>query len=333
MDLSTTYLGLKLSNPLIPGASPLANSLDAAKRLEDAGAPALVMPSLFEEQVENEQFREVQDVEAAEETFAEATSYFPRRDEYRVLGPDRYLEKVRKLKAAVLIPVIASLNGISDGGWVDYARLCQEAGADALELNLYFLATDPGVEGTAVEDRLVGTVQAVKNAVRIPVAAKVSPFFSSLPNLAQRIEKAGAVGLVLFNRFYQPDIDLEELEVVPKLRLSTSTELLPRLRWLALLSGRTKMTLAATGGVHTAADAVKAVMAGAHGVQMVSALLKNGSGYLKQVREEMASWMEAHGYDSMAKMRGCMSLEKSPNPAAFERANYIRILQGGTKYV
>jgi len=333
MDLSTTYLGLKLPNPLIPGASPLVDNLDAARRLEDAGAPALVMHSLFEEQIENEQFREVQDVEAAEESFAEATSYFPRRDEYRVIGPDRYLEKVRKLKAAVSIPVIASLNGASDGGWVDYARLCQEAGADALELNVYFLAADPAESGAAVEDRVVRTVKAVKKAVKIPVAVKLSPFFTSLPHLAKRLEGAGADGLVLFNRFYQPDIDPEALEVVPKLRLSGPDDLLPRLRWIALLSGRVKGSLIATGGVHTATDAVKAVMAGAHGVQMVSALLKNGSAYLARVREEMAAWMEAHGYESLAKLRGCMSLEKSPNPAAFERANYIRILQGGTKYV
>ena len=332
MDLSTTYLGLKLANPLIPGASPLSDNLDAAKRLEDAGAPAIVMYSLFEEQIEDEQRREVRDVEEAEGSFAEALSYFPRRDQYRVIGPDRYLEKIRKLKEAVGIPVIASLNGVSEGGWTDYAKQCQQAGADALELNVYFLAADPDEPGKAVEDRLVRVVKAVKKAVKIPVAVKISPFFSSLPNMAVRIEAAGAKGLVLFNRFYQPDIDLEALEVVPKLRLSDSGELLPRLRWLALVSGRVKMSLAATGGVHTAADAVKAIMAGAHGVQMVSALLKKGSGHLQTVRDEMAAWMEAHGYDSVAKMRGCMSLEKSPNPAAFERANYIRILQGGTRY-
>jgi len=333
MDLSTTYLGLKLANPLIPGASPLSDNVDAAKRLEDAGAPAIQMYSLFEEQIANEQLRQVQDVEAAEGSFAEALSYFPRLDEYRSVGADRYLEKVRKLKGSLSVPVIASLNGVSDGGWTDYARQCQEAGADALELNVYFLAADPKESGSAVEDRVVRTVKAVKKAVKIPVAVKVSPFFSSLPHLAKRLESAGADGLVLFNRFYQPDIDLDDLEVVPKLRLSDSSELLPRLRWLAMLSGRVQMSLVATGGVHTSADAVKALMAGAHGVQMVSALLKNGSAYLARVRDEMSAWMEAHGYDSVAKMRGCMSLEKSPNPAAFERANYIRILQGGTKYV
>lgn len=333
MDLSTTYLGLKLSNPLIPGASPLTDDLDTAKRLEDAGAPALVLPSLFEEQIENEQFREVQDVEAAEDSFAEALTYFPRRDEYRVIGPDRYLENVRKVKEAAGIPVIASLNGVSSGGWIDYARLCQEAGVAALELNVYFVATDPDVSGSTVEDRILRAAKAVKAAVRIPVAVKLSPFFSSLPHLARKLEAAGVDGLVLFNRFYQPDIDPETLEVVPKLRLSDSSELLPRLRWLAILSGRVKLSLGATGGIHTAADAVKAIMAGADGVQMVSALLKNGPGHLKKVRDELSSWMEAHGYATAAQMRGCMNLSRSPNPAAFERANYLRILQWGTKTV
>ncbi len=333
MDLSTTYLGLKLSHPLIPGASPLTDDLDTVKRLEDAGAPALILRSLFEEQIANEQFRQVQDVEAAEESFAEALTYFPRREEYRMIGPERYLETVRMVKEAAGVPVIASLNGTSDGGWIDYARQCQEAGADALELNVYTVATDLGVAGTAVEDRIVRAAKAVKASVRIPVAVKISPFFSSLPHVAKRIEEAGADGLVLFNRFYQPDIDPEALEVVPKLRLSDSSELLPRLRWLAVLSGRVKMSLGATGGVHTAADAVKAIMAGAHGVQMVSALLENGPAHLAKVRDGLAAWMEAHEYKSVAQMRGCMSLLKSPDPAAFERANYIRILQGGTKTV
>jgi dihydroorotate dehydrogenase (fumarate) len=333
MDLSTTYLGLKLKNPLIPGASPLTDDLDTAKRLEDAGAAALVLPSLFEEQIENEQFREQQDVEAAEGSFAEALTYFPRRDQYRVIGPDRYLENLRKVKQAAGIPVVASLNGVSDGGWVDYARQCQDAGADALELNVYFLATDPAETGAAVEDRVVRATRAVKAAVRIPVAVKLSPFFSSLPHLAARLEGAGADGLVLFNRFYQPDIDPETLAVAPRLRLSDSSELLPRLRWLAILSGRVNLTLGATGGVHTAADAVKALMAGAHGVQMVSALLQKGPAYLGKVRDELAAWMEAHGYASLAQLRGCMSLAKCPDPAAFERANYIKVLQGGVKRV
>ncbi|MEW6487106.1 MAG: dihydroorotate dehydrogenase-like protein [Thermodesulfobacteriota bacterium] len=333
MDLSTTYLGLKLSNPLIPGASPLTDDLGTAKRLEDAGAPALVLPSLFEEQIENEQFREVQDVEAAEGTFAEALTYFPRRDEYRVIGPDRYLEIVRKVKEAAGVPVIASLNGVSDGTWVDYARLCQEAGADALELNVYLVAADPDVAGSTVEDRIVRAARAVKTAVRIPVAVKLSPYFSSLPHMAKRLEETGADGLVLFNRFYQPEIDPEALEVVPKLRLSDSSELLLRLRWLAILSGRVNLSLGATGGAHTAADAVKAIMAGAHGVQMVSALLRNGPAHLTKVRDELSAWMEAHGYESVAQMRGCMNLSRSPNPAAFERANYIKVLQGGVKRV
>ena len=333
MDLSTTYLGLKLASPLIPGASPFTDDLDTARRLEDAGAPALVLPSLFEEQIENEQFREEQDVEAAEGSFAEALTYFPRREEYRIIGPGRYLENLRKIKQAMGIPVIASLNGVSDGGWVDYARQCQEAGADALELNVYFLAADPAETGASVEERIVRAARAVKAAVGIPVAVKLSPFVSALPHLAARLEEAGADGLVLFNRFYQPDLDPETLEVSPRLRLSDSSELLPRLRWIAILSGRMGLSLGATGGVHTAVDAVKALMVGAHGVQMVSALLQKGPSYLGKVRDELAAWLEAHGYASVHQIQGCLSLAKCPDPAAFERANYIKVLQGGVKRV
>lgn len=333
MDLSTTYLGLSLPHPLMPGASPLVDDLDMVRRLEDAGAAAIVLRSLFEEQVLSEHFREIQDVEAPEETFPEALTYYPHRDEFLATGPDQYLEQIRKIKEAVNVPVIASLNGVSTTAWMDYAAKCEQAGADALELNVYFLATNPEERGEAVENRLIEVVQAVKSAVRLPMAVKLSPFFSSLPNLAKQIEKAGAEGLVLFNRFYQPDIDAEELEVVPRLRLSDSSELLLRLHWLAILSGRVGLSLSATGGVHTAIDAVKAVMAGAHTVQMVSALLKNGPEQLRKVYAEMASWMKQHEYESVDQMRGNMSLLKSPDPAAFERVNYMRILQGGTKYV
>ncbi len=333
MDLSTTYLGLTLPHPFMPGASPLADDLDTVRRLEDAGAAAIILHSLFEEQILSEHFREVQDVEAPEETFPEALTYHPHRDEYVATGSDKYLERVRKIKETVSVPVLASLNGISTSAWIEYATKCEQAGADALELNVYFLATDPEESGEAVEKRVVEVVQAVRGAVRIPIAVKLSPFFSSLPHLAKRLEAVEANGMVLFNRFYQPDINVENLEVVPKLRLSNSSELLLRLHWLAILSGRVGLSLGATGGVHTALDAVKVVMAGAHGVQMVSALLKNGPEHLRRVRNEMTSWMEQHEYESVDQMRGSMSLLKSPDPAAFERVNYVRILQGGTKYV
>ncbi len=333
MDLSTSYLGLKLQHPLMPGASPLVENLDTVRRLEDAGAAAIVLHSLFEEQIISEQFRQEQDVEVPEETFAEAITYYPRRNEYQAVGPDYYLERIRKIREIVNVPVIASLNGISIGTWIEYAAMCEQAGADALELNVYFLATDAEENSETVEHRVVEVVKAVKSSITIPVAIKLSPFFSSLPNLIKRIEEAGAEGIILFNRFYQPDIDVEELRAVPKLRLSDSTELLLRLRWIAILSGRMGLSLGASGGVHTAIDAVKIVMAGAHGVQMVSALLKNGPNYLRQVLDDMTSWMEQHDYESIDQMRGSMSLLNCPDPAAFERENYMRILQGGTKYV
>lgn len=333
MDLTTTYLGFSLPHPFMPGASPLVTDLDMVRRLEDSGASAIVIHSLFEEQIRNEQFREVQDIEAPEETYPEALTYHPHREEYMRVGPEQYLERVRKVKEAVGVPVIASLNGVSTGTWVEYAAKCQQAGADGLELNLYFLVTDPEETGASVENRAIEVVRAVKGSVGIPVAVKISEFFSSLPNLVKRIEEAGADGVVIFNRFYQPDIDVEELEAVPNLRLSDSSELLLRLRWLAILSGRFKLSFAVTGGVHTATDAVKAVMAGAHGIQMVSALLKNGPEYLRKVREETAAWMEQHEYGSIEQMRGNMSLLKSPDPSAFERGNYMRILEGGTKYI
>jgi dihydroorotate dehydrogenase (fumarate) len=333
MDLSTTYLGLNLAHPIMPGASHLADDLDMVRRLEDAGAPAIILPSLFEEQILNEQFRGVQDVEAPEETFPEALTYHPRRDEYVTIGPEQYLERLRRVKETVKVPVIASLNGISTGTWVEYAAKCEQAGADALELNVYYLSTDPGESCEAVEDRLLEVVRAVKGRVRIPVAVKLSEFYSSLPYVVKRIEKEGADGVVLFNRFYQPDIDVEELEAVPTFRLSESSELLLRLRWVAILSGRVKLFLAVTGGVHTPTDVVKAVMAGAHAIQVVSALLKNGPEYLRYLRDGLASFMEQHEYGSLGQIRGNMNLVRSPDPSAFERANYMRILQGGTKVV
>ncbi len=326
MDLSTTYLGIRLPHPLMPGASPLVDDLDEVRLLEDAGAAAIVMHSLFEEQIELEQLGTIHSMEVHAESFPEALSYFPRPDEFN-LGPEQYLEQLRRIKQAVAVPVIASLNGVSPAGWLKYARLLEQAGADALELNMYYLASDPAVDGAQIEQRVFDAVRAVKTEVFVPVAVKLSPFFSSITHIARRLEEAGADGLVLFNRFYQPDIDIENLEVVPRLRLSDSSELLLRLRWLALLSGRVRPSLAVTGGVHTAADAIKAVMAGAHAVQVVSALLENGAAYLAKIRERMIEWMEEHAYDSLAQMRGSMSLERSPDPGAFERANYMRVLQ------
>jgi dihydroorotate dehydrogenase (fumarate) len=327
MDLSTTYLGFNLPNPLMPGASPLVDDLDTVKRLEDAGAAAIVMHSLFEEQITREQLGHLHAVEMHEDSFAEALSYFPQPQEYR-LGPEAYLEQIRKIKAMVKVPVIASLNGTSPAGWLDYAKLIEQAGADALELNVYYLATQAWETSESVERRTLEAVRVVKGAVKIPVAVKLSPFYSALANLAKQLDEAGADALVLFNRFYQPDIDVEELEVVPSLQLSDSSELLLRLRWLAILSGHVKGSLACSGGVHSPLDAIKAVMAGAHAVQLVSALLKREPAYLQTVRTGMERWMEEHEYSSLSQMHASMSHQKSPNPQALERANYMRILQG-----
>jgi dihydroorotate dehydrogenase (fumarate) len=327
MDLSTTYLGFNLPNPLMPGASPLVDDLDTVKRLEDAGAAAIVMHSLFEEQITREQLGHLHAVEMHEDSFAEALSYFPQPQEYR-LGPEAYLEQIRKIKAMVKVPVIASLNGTSPAGWLDYAKLIEQAGADALELNVYYLATQAWETSESVERRTLEAVRVVKGAIKIPVAVKLSPFYSALANLAKQLDEAGADALVLFNRFYQPDIDVEELEVVPSLQLSDSSELLLRLRWLAILSGHVKGSLACSGGVHSPLDAIKAVMAGAHAVQLVSALLKREPAYLQTVRTGMERWMEEHEYSSLSQMHASMSHQKSPNPQALERANYMRILQG-----
>jgi dihydroorotate dehydrogenase (fumarate) len=310
----------------MPGASPLVDDLDTVKRLEDAGASAIVMHSLFEEQITREQLASVRNILVHENSFAEALSYFPRVDEY-ALGPDRYLEQIRRIKALVGVPVIGSLNGTTPEGWLAYAKQIQEAGADAVEINFYHVATDPKETGADVERRLIEVVRLVKAAVTIPVAVKVSPFFSSLPHLAQQLDGLGADGLVLFNRFYQPDIDPEALEAVPRLNLSTSSDLLLRVRALATLSGRVKASLAATGGVHTSLDALKAVMAGAHAVQMVAALLQHGPQHLRVVREELARWLQDHEYASLRQAQGSMSLEHCPDPEAFERGNYMRVLQ------
>lgn len=325
-DLSTTYLGFKLRHPLIAGASPLTADFDSVRRLEDAGAAAIILPSLFEEQIEADEAGRAQHIDAHEGAHAEATSYFPLADDY-AMGPARYLEHLKRVSESVSVPVIGSLNGTSADGWVRYARLMQEAGADALELNLYHIATDPSESGSAVDQRLLDVVRAVRGHVSIPVAVKLSAFFSSVANLAQRLDEAGADGIVVFNRFYQPDIDPEQLIVLPQLHLSSSAELLLRLHWLAILSGRVKASLAATGGVHTAVDAIKAVMTGAHAVQMVAALLLNGPTHITRVRDEMEKWLIEHEYTSLEQARGSMSLQRSPDPEAFERGNYMKILQ------
>jgi dihydroorotate dehydrogenase (fumarate) len=325
MKLTTTYLGLELTCPIVAGASPLGTDLDAVRRLEEAGIGAIVMHSLFEEQIARDQIKELLDREMPAGNSAEAQSYFPELSEYR-LGPEEYLDQVRRVKALVSCPVVGSLNGVTGAGWVDYAKLIQQAGADALELNVYYVAAGAGESSDTVEQRTLDIVKAVKGAVTIPVAIKLSPFFTSLKNFASRLETAGADGLVLFNRFYQPDIDIDRLEVTPSLRLSDSSELLLRLRWLALLSGAAKGSLALSGGVHTVQDVVKSVMAGAGVVQVVSALLRNGPGYAKELRTGLATWLDEHEYESLAQARGSMNLEKSPNPEAFERANYMRVL-------
>jgi len=325
MDLSTTYLGLELPHPLMPGASPLVDDLDMVRRLEDSGAAAIVMHSLFEEQILTEQ-REALLFESHAGPQAEAMSYLPDPRLF-ALGPDEYLEQIQRIRQAVSIPVIASLNGVTPTSWIEYARLIEQAEATALEINVYYLATDPLEDAEDVERRTLETVEAVKSAVSIPVAVKLSPFFSSFANFARKLDDKNVDGLVIFNRFYQPDIDLEALDVVPTVRLSDSSELLLRLRWLAILSGRLRASLAVTGGVHTAHDALKAVMAGAHAVQIVSALLKRGPEHLKNVRLDMEHWLEEHGYESLRQMQGSMSLVRSGNASALERSNYMRVMQ------
>jgi dihydroorotate dehydrogenase (fumarate) len=325
MDLSTNYLGLKLKHPLMPGASPMVDDLDLVRKLEDAGASAIVMHSLFEEQIAAEQALH-QHVESHGDSFGEALSFLPNPAEFR-LGPDKYLEQIRKIKATVGVPVIASLNGVSRGGWTRYAKLMQDAGADALELNMYLVATDPMKTGDTVEAEMINLVRSIKHDLRIPVAVKLSPFFTSLPNFAAHLDLAHADGIILFNRFYQPDIDVTDLKVVRSLRLSDSSELLLRVHGLALLSGRVKASLAVSGGVHTALDAVKTIMSGAHAVQTVSALLQHGPQRLGAILQDLVHWMEENGYSNVSEMVGSMNLTKCPDPKAFERLNYMEVLK------
>ncbi len=326
IDLSTTYMGLTLKNPLVPSASPMSKSLDNMKRLEDHGAAAIVLYSLFEEQIEHESKELNHYLTYGAESYAEAVSYFPDLGEYN-LGPDQYLNHIRKAKAALQIPVIASLNGISKGGWTRYAKLMEEAGADGLELNVYHIPTDGFVSSGAVEQMYLDLVREVKATVQIPVAVKMMHFFSSIPYMAAQLDRAGANGLVMFNRFYQPDIDLENLEVVTNLTLSSSYELRLRLRWVAIMFGQLVADMAVTGGVHTAEDVVKAMMVGAKVTQMASVLLHNGVSALSDILVDLQRWLETHEYESIAQMQGSMSQRHVANTAAFERANYMKVLQ------
>jgi len=326
MNLTTTYMGFELPHPIIPGASPRTGNVDGARRLEDAGAPLIVMPSLFEEQVIREELAVTRSMEAPRDSYAESLSYFPELDSFH-LGPDEYLDQLRSIKEAVTVPVIASLNGTTDGGWLRFARLLEATGADGLELNLYEVAGNVEETGEQVERRALHVVRAVKDSVSIPLAVKLSPFYSCFSSFARQLDGLGVEALVLFNRFYQPDIDVEHLETVRVVNLSDSSELLLRLRWVAMLYGRVLGSLAASGGVHTVLDVVKAIMTGASVVQMVSALLRRGPSYLTEVRDGLARWLEEHEYESLRQMQGSMSLLRSPDPSAYERANYVKILQ------
>ena len=326
MNLTTKYLGLTLKHPFMPGASPLVDNAIRVRAMEDAGASAIVLHSLFEEQISREQYATQYHMELYSDAFAEVNSYFPEPADFK-LGPDEYLEHIRKAKDAVSIPIIASLNGTTTGGWTKYAGLIEQAGADALELNIYYLPTSMEEMSDTVEARLVDALTTVRAATKLPIAVKLSPFYSALPALARRLESAGANGLVMFNRFYQPDIDIENLEVIPRVELSSSQELLLRLRWLSILSPKTQMSLACSGGVHSGTDAVKAVMCGAHAVQVVSELLRLGPNRLTSIISEFKEWLEAHEYTSLAEMQGSMNLSRCPDPTAFERANYMRTLQ------
>lgn len=326
MDLSTNYLGIRLPHPLVPGASPLSDDLDTVKQLEDAGAAAIVLRSLFEEQISREQEATHDHWERHDDAFAEAITFFPSPDSF-VLGPDEYLNHVQRVKQAVRIPVIGSLNGMTPGGWLSYARLIEQAGADALELNVYHAPTDFEKSGSEVERQTVEMVRAVKHGLKIPLAVKLSPFFTAFAHFARQLDGSGADGLVLFNRYYDPDIDVHELNVIRILQLSDSSELPLRLRGIAALAGRVKGSLAVTGGVHTALDVVKSTMAGAHITQMVSALLQNGPGHLKKIRADLEAWMEENEWSSLNEMRGNLSQERIPNPQIYERANYMLMLQ------
>src|SRR5579883_257850 len=325
-DLTTKYLGLKLRSPLVPSASPLSQEISSIRRLEDAGAAAIVLYSLFEEQLRLETLELDHHLSAGTESFAESLTYFPEPSEFR-LGPEGYLEHIRKAKEAVGIPVIASLNGATVGGWTKFAQQIEQAGADALECNFYYNPSDPEIKAADIEQTYVDIVWAVKSAISIPVAVKLSPFFTNFAHVAKRLDDAGADGLVLFNRFYQPDIDLEELEIRPNVLLSTPQALRLPLTWIGILYGRLRASLAATSGVHEAQDAIKLLMAGASVTMMCSALLRNGINHLRHVERGIVDWMEQHEYESIHQMQGSMSQLRCADPSAFERAQYMRAVK------
>jgi dihydroorotate dehydrogenase (fumarate) len=324
-DLRTRYLGLELKNPLVASASPLCGKVETLRRLEDAGAAAAVLPSLFEEQIVHEQMEEYEYYEDPAHSFFEALTYFPEVESYNS-GTASYLRLIEAAKAAVDIPIIGSLNGATRGGWLRYARSIQEAGADAMELNIYFMAADPLTTAEGVEARYLDILSAVRSEVTIPVAVKVGPYFSAMANMAQKLVRAGADGLVLFNRFLQPDIDLDTLDVAPHLVLSTSEELRLPLRWIAVLRGQLRASLAATTGVHTAHDVIKLLLAGADVTMTASALFQNGPEHVGRLLQELVAWLDEKGYDSVEQMKGSLSQANSPHPEAFERANYVKTL-------
>lgn len=325
MDLTTTYMGLTLKNPIVPSASPMSKDLGIIKRMEDAGASAIVMYSLFEEQLMHEQKELDHFLTQGAESYQEAMSYFPEVEDFN-LGPDEYLEHIRQAKEATSIPIIGSLNGVSAGGWLEYATKIEQAGADGLELNVYYIPTDGRYSAEEIEAIYVEDLTRVKSAVKIPVAMKLSPYFSSMSNMARKLDGAGADALVLFNRFYQPDFDLEELSVVPTVNLSSSGEGRLPLRWIAILYGHLKASMAATTGVHTAQDALKMLMAGADVTMLCSALLEKGPDHIATVLADMQRWMEEKEYESVTQMKGSMSQRSVAEPAAFERANYMKAL-------
>jgi dihydroorotate dehydrogenase (fumarate) len=325
VDLSTTYLGLKLKNPLVASASPLSEKVETVRQLESAGIAAIVMYSLFEEQIIHESLELDQFLFNGTEISAEINSFYPQSGKY-TLKADAYIDTLARIKQAVNIPVIGSLNGVSTGGWIKYARKIEAAGADALELNLYFLPTDPALTSSRIEENYVTLVRDIRNNIKIPLAVKLSPFFTAIPNFARRMVEAGANGLVLFNRFYQPDLDLENLDVVPNLVLSTSNELRLPLRWIAILYGHIQADFALTSGVHTAEDVLKAGMAGASVAMMASVLLEKGIDRIPVILAEMEEWLTSHDYDSYMQLKGSLSQKSVKEPAAFERANYMKVL-------
>ena len=325
MNLSTTYMGLELAHPIVPSASPLSRTLDGIRQLEDAGASAVVMYSLFEEQITLEGLALDNALNHGAEAFPEALSYFPDLEHYNI-GPEEYLELIASAKAAVNIPIIGSLNGVTTGGWIEYARHIEEAGANALELNLYNVPADPNLSSIDVEERYLEVLREVRSSVQIPLAVKISPFFSAPANMAMRFATAGADGLVMFNRFYQPDFDLEKLEAVPALHLSDSHELRLPLRWVAIMFGRVPLDLAITSGVHTFEDVLKGLMAGARVTMMASELLEHGVKRIKKILGEMENWLELHEYESVRQLQGSLSEQRLSDPSAFERANYLKVL-------